>query len=63
MPICISHKERGDLDICDIYGPRRYFAKLNKSVKDKYHMISLICKTKTKQMKKKKKKETKKTDS
>ena len=38
-------------------GPRQYYAKWNKSEKDKYHVISLICGTQ-KQMNKYNKTET-----
>ena len=47
-------KKEWNLAICNnMEGSRRYYAKQNKSEKDKYHMISLICgsrKQKTKQM-------------
>ena len=53
--ILLSHKEEWNPAICDnMEGPREYYAKWNKSQKDKYHMISLICGIwKTKQTKQK----------
>ena len=39
-----SHKKEWNLAICNsMNGPRRYYAKWNKSDKDKYHTISLTC--------------------
>lgn len=39
-----THQKEWNLSICiDIDGSREYYAKLNKSEKDKHHMISLIC--------------------
>ena len=41
----LSHHKEWNLSICNnMDGPRRYYPKkLNKSDKDKYYMISLIC--------------------
>ena len=42
--ILLSHKNEYNPAICsNMDGPRRYYAKWNKSDKDKYHMISFIC--------------------
>ena len=42
--ILFGHKKEWNLTICDyINGPRGYNAKRNKSDKDNYHMISLVC--------------------
>ena len=42
--ILLSHKREWNLTICnDMDGAREYYAKRNKSDKDKYCMISLIC--------------------
>jgi len=42
--ILFSHKEEWNLIICnEVGGAREYYARWNKSEKDKYHMISLIC--------------------
>ena len=42
--LLFSHKKEWNLAICnDMDGAREYNAKWNKSEKDKYHMISLIC--------------------
>ena len=40
----LSHKKKWNLAICDnMNGPRWYNATWNKSDKDKYCMVSLIC--------------------
>ena len=40
----IIYKKEWNLAINDnMDGPERYYAKWNKSEKEKYHMISLIC--------------------
>ena len=42
----LSHQKEWNLAICDsMDGPREYYTKWNKSDKDKYCMISLICVT------------------
>ena len=39
-----SHKKEWNLTLCDnMDAPRKYYAKWNKSDKDKYCMISLTC--------------------
>jgi len=41
--LLLSHKGEWNLDVCnDVDGARVYYAKWNKSEKDKYHMISLM---------------------
>ena len=45
--ILLSHKKESKLAICDnMDGLRGYYAKWNKSEKDKYHMISFIYESK-----------------
>ena len=40
----LSHRKEWNLAMCnDMDGAREYYAKLSKSEKYKYHMISLIC--------------------
>ena len=40
----LSHQKQWNLAICDnMDRPRGHYAKWNKSDKDKYYMISLIC--------------------
>lgn len=42
--ILLSHQKELNLVICnDVEGVRMYCAKWNKSEKEKYHMILLIC--------------------
>ena len=42
--ILLSHQQNRSLAICiNIVGARVYYSKRNKSEKDKYHMISLLC--------------------
>ena len=42
--ILLSYKKEWNLAICNnMDGAREYNAKWNKSEKDKYHIISLIC--------------------
>ena len=42
--ILLSHKKELNNAICsNMDGPRDYHPKWSKSEKDKYHMISLIC--------------------
>ena len=42
--ISFTCKKEWDLAICNkMDGSVRYYAKWNKSERDKYHMISLIC--------------------
>ena len=56
--ILFSHKKEFGLVICsDLDGARECNAKWNKSEKDKYHIIALLCGTyETKQISKGKKK-------
>ena len=45
MWILFSHKKEGNHVTCNnMNGPRGYYAKWNKTEKDKYCMISFICK-------------------
>ena len=40
----LSRKNEENITFCDnMDEPGEHYAKWNKSVKDKYHMISLIC--------------------
>ena len=42
--ILLGHNKEWNLAICsDVDGARAYYAKWNKSEKDKYHMSSFIC--------------------
>ena len=42
--ILLSHKKEWNPDTCNnMDGFRGYYAKWNKSEKNEYHMISLIC--------------------
>ena len=42
--ILVSHQKEWILAICNsVDGTREYYAKQNKSVKEKYHMVLLIC--------------------
>ena len=52
--ILLSHKKGWNLNSCgDMYGPRGYYDKWNKSDKDKYCMTSLTCEiSETKRMSK-----------
>ena len=42
--VLLGDQKEWNLAVCNnVYGTRVYYAKGNKSEKDKYHMASLIC--------------------